>query len=240
MADERRIFPTETVLELVTGKKGADVRDVATYIIGRPMPDASSTQAAAPFASAWLARWYPKFMDMDWKDDGDWAAFLANAKARLGDNISITPMTGQLKTLANGVLDHIKEAKESLLRQTDAAVKLEQKVHELEPLEAALKALQKKNDELEGKLKTAKSDMATLQRKVNEFQGKMAVDNSELMQTIKSAIKDGLKGMAIASPASSVPGDQTSAPQEAAMAAPISEEDEWDARPNKNDDDEWG
>lgn len=235
MADDRRIFPTETVLELVTGKKGADVREIATYITGQPVTCANCAQAAAPFAAAWLARWYPKFMDMDLKDD--WNTFVASAKSRLGDNISITPMTGQLKKLTGDVLDHIKETRESLLRQTDAAVKLEQKVRELEPLDSALKALQKKNNELEEKLKSAKTEMGALQRKVNEFQGKLPIDNSELMQTIKSAIKDGLKGMAVAAPSAQASSD---AEPQAKQAAPVSEEDEWDARPNSNDDDEWG
>lgn len=238
MADNRKIFPTAQVLELVAGKNDGDTREVASYIMGRPVTNAESAKTAAPFAAAWLARWYPKFMDLDWHGDGNWKSFVAQVENKLGANLSITPISGRLKDLANQALDALKDAHESLLRQMDAAAKLEEKVREMEPLASAMKTLQKKNDELEQKLKTMKTDMGALQRKVNEFQGKLAIDNSELMQTIKSAIKDGLKGMAVAAP---VAGAESAAGSAApAAAAPVSEEDEWDMPKSTSSEDEWG
>lgn len=237
MADDRRIFPIETVLELVAGKKDADTSGLASYLLGRTLPDSASAKAAAPFAAAWLARWYPKFAELEWKEGEDWNQFVLQGKTRLGDNLSLSPITGRLRTLGDQALDALKSAHESLMRQTDAAAKLEQRVRELEPLENSIKALQKKNDELEGKLKIMKTDMGALQRQVSGFQGKMAVDNDELMQTIKDAIKDGLKGLAI--------GGAATAGTAAALAeaeTPIieEEEDEFGFGKSKSADDEFG
>lgn len=237
MADTRKIFPTEKVMELVTGKKDANVNDISSHVLGAPVNSPDQAKAAAPFAAAWLARWYPKFADLEWKDGENWETFVKQAKAKLGDHLSIQPMVGKMKELSTGVLNTIKDAHDSLLRQTDAAARLEEKVRQLEPLEAATKALQKKNDDLEAKLKTMKADMGALQRKVNEFQGKLAIDNTELMQTIKDAIKDGLKGVTVGAAAAAT---ASTGAETAQAAQPADDEDEWSASPNKNSDDEWG
>lgn len=193
MADERRIFPTETVLELVTGKQDADTSDLASFLMGMPVTGQEGDKAAASFAAAWLARWYPKFMDLDWKDDGNWQQFVAQAKGKLGDSLSLAPLSGPLKKFADEVLVALQKSHESLMRQTDAAVQLEQRVRALEPLEAGIQALQKKNDQLEEKLKATRKDMGALQRQANEFEGKMAIDHDELLRTIKDAVKDAIK-----------------------------------------------
>lgn len=239
MADERRIFPTETVLELVAGKKDADTSELASFLLGRPLATPSSAKAAAPFATAWLARWHPKFMDLDWKDDGNWKQFVAQAKSRVGDNLSLVPLSGRLKTFADDVLNTLKDSHESLMRQTDAASKLEQKVKDLEPLADSVKKLQKKNDELEGKLKSMKTDMGQLQRQVNSYQGKVAIDNEELMQTIRDAIKDGLKGLAVSGGATA---GTAAALAEAELPVMETEdsEDEFGFGKSKNADDEFG
>lgn len=197
MADERKIFPIEKILELVMDKAGANINEAAGYILGRTIDNPESAKAAAPFASTWLARWYPRFLDLEWKEGDSWESFLKQAQATIGDHISITPMTGRLKKLAGNVLDAIKDANESLVKQTDAVVALEKRVRELEPLEARLAAEQKKYDDLENKLKTMKGDMGALQRQAAEYQGKIAIDHDELLQNIKDAIKDGLKGISI-------------------------------------------
>lgn len=233
MADERRIFPTETVLELLTGKKGG--AELASYLVGRVLPDDAGMKAAAPFAAAWLARWYPRFMDMEIRDDADFNNLLAQAKARVGANISLSPISGKLKTLADQTLATLKDANESLLRQTDAAVALERRVRELEPLEKTMEALQKKNAELEDKLKAMKTEMGVLQRQVNAFQGKVPVDNEELLQTIKDAIRDGLKGATIG-------GAAATAIAEAEAPEAVEEEaaDEFGFGKSKSADDEFG
>lgn len=212
MADDRKVFPLESVLALVTGKKDADVKELAGFIAGRSVTCAACAAAVAPFAAAWLARWYPKFMDVEWAEGQDWAAFVAKWRKALGDNVSLTPMDGRTKALAARALDALAEANAAATRQSEAVVKLEARVRELEPFEARAEAAQKKCDELEGKIKAMKTDMGGLNRQIAEFQGKVAVSHDELMQTIKDAIKDGLKGMVVGGAAaavaeSSVPDD---------------------------------
>lgn len=197
MADDRKVFPLESVLALVTGKKDADVKELAGFIAGRSVTCAACAAAVAPFAAAWLARWYPKFMDVEWAEGQDWAAFVAKWRKALGDNVSLTPMDGRTKALAARALDALAEANAAATRQSEAVVKLEARVRELEPFEARAEAAQKKCDELEGKIKAMKTDMGGLNRQIAEFQGKVAVSHDELMQTIKDAIKDGLKGMVV-------------------------------------------
>lgn len=241
MADERRIFPTETVLELVAGKKDADTSEIASFLLGRSIASPLETKAAAPFAAAWLASWQPKFMNLDWQDDGDWSQFVLKAKSRFGDHISLTPMSGQISVLANDVLDCLDKAQESLLRQTDAAIKLEQRVKDLEPLEETVKTLQKKNDELEAKLKTSKSEMAACQRKLNEFDGKAALDEGELVRTIKDAIKDGLKGLSFGGAAAAGAAEALAEAERPVAKEPeaLSEDDEWGFKSKRAKNNDW-
>lgn len=197
MADERKVFPTEKILELVTGKKGADVNEVAGYILGRTVNCAACAKAAAPFAAAWLAGWFPRFMSLEWKDGESWEAFVSKAASIIGDNVSITPMSGKLATLANQVLDDIRDTSQEMARQTEIVADLEKKVQALAPMQSRADAARKQCDELEAKNRALKKEMAELNRKVAEFQGKLAIDQDELMQTIKDAIKDNLKGAVI-------------------------------------------
>lgn len=228
MAEDRKIFPVEQVLELITGKKDADTDALVSFVTGRANLGGDAAKAATPFAYAWLVRWYPKFMDMEWKEDQAWEAFVRQASHILGEHVSLTPMSGRLKTLANETFDAITDCQSSLARQTDTAVKLEKEVKVLEPLKSLLDAAQKKNDELEGRIKTMKSDMQALNRKLLEFEGKVPMDQEELKQSIKDAIKDGLKGISIATAA--------------AGAAPATEEGQASsANVEKSDaEDDWG
>ena len=60
--------------------------------------------------------------------------------------------------------------------------------------------------------------MGGLRKQVAEFQGKVAVSHDDLMQTIKDAIKDGLKGMVVGGAAGAAV-----AGADAAEAAPAEE-----------------
>lgn len=240
MAEDRKVFPVGQVLELVTGKNDADVSSLVAFITGRANPGPEAAKAAAPFAFAWLARWYPRFMDMEWKDDQSWEAYLRQASHILGDNVSLEPMSGRFKNIVNTALDAIEDSQASLASQTERAMKLEQEVKSLQPLQGLVDAARKKSDDLEAKLKSMKSEMLALNRKVLEFEGKVAMDHDELMQNIQSAIKDGLKGMAFATgtAAAAAPASEAGTPQEAEKQTP---EDEWGfGSGSSSSDDEFG
>ena len=210
MADDRKVFPLESVLALVTGKEGANVQELAGFITGRAVTCAACAAAVGPFAAAWLARWYPRFMDLDWAEGQDWNAFVAKWRKTVGDNVSLTPMDGRTRALAAKALDAMAEANAAATRQSEAVVRLE----------ARAEAAQKKGDELEGKLKAMKTEVGGLTRQVAEFQGKVAVNHDELMQTIKDAIKDGLKGMVVGGAAATgAPGTPGAPATEEAPAA---------------------
>lgn len=223
MADDRKVFPLESVLALVTGKKDANVQELASFITGRSVTCAVCASAVGPFAAAWLARWYPKFMELDWAEGQDWNAFVSKWRKAVGDNVSLTPMDGRTKAMTAQALEAIAEANASAVRQSEAVVKLEARVRELEPFQASAEAAQKKCDELEGKLKAMKTEVGGLTRQVAEFQGKVAVSHDELMQTIKDAIKDGLKGLVVGGAvagAAAASGSEEAAPADAGSSVP--------------------
>ena len=193
----RKVFPVETVLALVTGKEGVDIKEIAGYVTGRSVPCDVCAKAVGPFAAAWLVRCYPKFADLNWVEGQSWDAFVSTGKGMLGDSISLPAMDGLTKDLCGAVLDALAETKDSLTAQTAANVALEERVRTLEPAEARASALDKKVGELEDKIKAMNADMGGMRRQIAEFQGKVAINHDELMETIKDAIKDGLKGMVI-------------------------------------------
>lgn len=212
----RKVFPVESVLALVVGKEGVDVKDLAGYIVGRSIACDCCAKAAGPFAAAWLARWYPKFATLEWSEDQDWDTFVKRGAKTLGDNISLTPMDGRTKTQAAQVLDYLADSYKSLATQTAACMELEKRVAELAPSEAHAEALQKKVDELEAKIKGLNADMGGLRRQVAEYQGKVAISHDDLMMTIKDAIKDGLKGMVVGGAAAGAAGAAAAGAEEAA------------------------
>lgn len=223
MADERKVFPIEPVLALVAGHKHVQTRDLAEFLLGRTVNDDTLQKAAGPFAAAWLARWYPSFMDLDWQKDANWPEFVARCRGILGDQISLCPLAGRTKALADDVLDALEESRSALARQTAAAAGLEAKVRELKGAETRAESCKAEIDKLEKQVKKQKADMAALQRQVAEFNGKMPVSHDELMQNIKDAIKDGLKGVSIGA---AVTGTvEAAAEAEAPQKAEVSEDD---------------
>ena len=74
-------------------------------------------------------------------------------------------------------------------------------------------------DKVEQQLEQDAEQMEALRKQVAEFQGKVAVSHDDLMQTIKDAIKDGLKGMVVGG----VAAGAAVAGADAAEAAPAEE-----------------
>ena len=215
----RKIFPIETVMALVTGKDGADIKEIAGYVCGRSVACDCQAKVVGVFAASWLGRWYPKFADLVWAENQSWDAFVSQARAQLGDNVSLTPMDGRTKELCDQAMAFLEDAQKSVAAQTASAMQLEEKVRELEPVAEQAKSLQKKVDELEAKIKTMNTDMGGLRRKVAEYDGKVALEQDELMRTIKDAIKDGLKGMVVAGGAAAAAGAAEGAAEGEAQAA---------------------
>ena len=210
----RKMFPVATVLALVAGRQGVDVKDIAGYIAGRSLACDTCAAAVAPFAAAWLAKLCPKFAEFDLKETDDWSDFVKRAAGVLGDKVSLTPLDGALKAAADKALDALIEMHDSVvaLKADNAALKAE--VEKLTPAHAKAAELQKKCDQLEEKIKGMNADMGGLRRQVAEFngkvaisslsytidayRGKVAISHDELMETIKDAIKSNLKNITVA------------------------------------------
>lgn len=194
----RKMFPVATVLALVAGRQGVDVKDIAGYIAGRSLACDTCAAAVAPFAAAWLAKLCPKFAEFDLKETDDWSDFVKRAAGVLGDKVSLTPLDGALKAAADKALDALIEMHDSVvaLKADNAALKAE--VEKLTPAHAKAAELQKKCDQLEEKIKGMNADMGGLRRQVAEFNGKVAISHDELMETIKDVIKSNLKNITVA------------------------------------------
>lgn len=240
MAEDRKIFPIEQVLELVTGKEGADTSNIVAFITGRSNLTPEARKAAAPFAFSWLASWYPRFMDMEYKDDQTWEAYLRQMSHMLGDKVSLAPMNGRLKNIVNQALDVIEENQAACCAHVQNAVKLDDEIKRLTPLQKQLETAQKKNDELEAKIKSMKTEMNALNRKLLEFEGKIPMDQEELMQTISDTIKNGLKGLSVAAAAASAATNEAAGMAEAAVEEVKSEEEEWGFGSSSSGNDEFG
>ena len=221
----RKMFPVATVLALVAGRQGVDVKDIAGYIAGRSLACDTCAAAVAPFAAAWLAKLCPKFAEFDLKETDDWSDFVKRAAGVLGDKVSLTPLDGALKAAADKALDALIEMHDSVvaLKADNAALKAE--VEKLMPAHAKAAELQKKCDQLEEKIKGMNADMGGLRRQVAEFNGKVAISHDELMETIKDAIKSNLKNITVAAGAAgAAAGD---AAEDAASAEENSVPDEF-------------
>ena len=161
---ERKIFPVETVLALVSGKEDADVREIAGYITGRSMVCPKMAKSVAAFAGAWLARLYPKFADMVYDGSEAWELFVNRCAAQLGDKISLPPMDGRIKESCLAALDAMDKAFAEVDALKAEVAKQAAEIEALKPLEGALEAAKKQADQLDAQLKAQKKDMGALRR----------------------------------------------------------------------------
>ncbi len=213
----RKVFPTETVLALLAGNKDIDVKELAGYITGRSISCCCAARVVGPMAAGWLAALYPAFLDFEWNKETSWADFAAKAKSALGENISLPPMCSGLQGQVTEALDRFIDQSATIKAQSEELSVLQKKVEELTPYQAQAVELDKKVGQLETKVKTLTTEANNLRKESLPFKGKMPVDQQELENIIKDAIKTNLKGLALGAAAGAVAGDA------AAEAAPAEE-----------------
>ncbi len=194
----RKVFPMETVLALVVGNDSVDVKELAGYLMGRSLECDFSSRAVAPLAAGWLASLYPKFVALTWDDTKSWENFVQENKSALGDTISLEPMSEKMKAFAGKTVDYIAEMDGIIKKQGGEISALEARVSELAPLENKTKELEKNCDQLDAKVKSMNTEMGALRRDMLPFQGKIAIDEAELLNVIKTTIKDNMKGIVVA------------------------------------------
>lgn len=194
----RRIFPIESVLALVMGKDDVDVKEIAGYVAGCSIVCPCAAKMVGPMAGGWLARCYPKFLDLELKEGDSWDAFVAKAKSALGDKVSLTPMPVMQRAAVASVIAKLGEMAELKKAQAAEIASLQAKVESLSAFEAKAAELAATVAKQEDTIKTMKTDMNGLRKQLVPFTGKIALDQDELMQTIKDAIKDNMKGFVAA------------------------------------------
>ncbi len=229
---ERKLFPIETVIALVNGKQDVDLKPLAGYIVGRSLPCDTMVSAVAPFAAAWLVRLYPAMAEILWNEkDGSWPVFVDRCSYILGNRVSLPPMGGNLKAACAAVLDAMVANADEVKALKKEIESLSAEVAALKPLEGKLKEAQTRADKLDDQLKAAKKDMSALRRQTIAFEGKIAVNEQDLQELIKSAIKANLKTIKLAAPAAAAAGAAVAGAAPAAAAAG----DEFGFGPNAGD-----
>lgn len=233
---ERKIFPIESVVALINGKQDVDLKAIAGYIIGRSIPCDTMARSVAPFAAAWIVRLYPRMAEILWDEkDSTWAAFIDRCAHVLGDKVSLPPMGGSLKAACSDMIDTLVKEHDEVVCLKKEVEKLTAEVEALKPLEGRLKEAQTRADKLDDQLKTTKKDMSALRRKTIEFDGKIAVNEQDLQDLIKTAIKANLKSIKLAAPAAAAAG-AAGAGAAAAAAASAAGGDEFGFGPGSGDD----
>ena len=195
---ERKIFPVESVLALVCGKEDADVKEIAGYMAGRSLQCDCCAKTVGMIAASWLTRLYPKFADLVWDKDEDWGSFVSRCAGEIGDKISLPAMDGRWQANVEKLLAAGEEMMNEKAALQAEVAKLSAQVEALKPFEGKLADAQKKADKLDEQLKALKKDMGGMRRQLAGFEGKMAVDQEELLDAIKDAIKTNLKSVTIA------------------------------------------
>jgi len=197
----------ESVLALLTGKEDAAVAEIAGFLTGRSLCCCSAA-LATPMAAGWLANLYPAFINLQYDESRPWAELVSSMKAKVGDNVSVPPMSGQAQALVAKTLDAVAEKAATLQAQTAEIAALQARVKELEPFRSKAEEQDKKISQLEAKVKSQTADIGALRREMVPFQGKVPVDQQELENIIKDAIVKNLKnftgGAAVAGAAAGV------------------------------------
>lgn len=201
MSDEgRRVFKMETVLGLVAGKTGADVSDLLGYLAQRALTTEEEA-AVAPMAKGWLYSQNPAFMQCA-EAEGNYDDWLKKERARLGDNVSLQPISAAELAGISGVLDKIVALKAHVAGLEKDVAGLQAQVKELTPFKGQAADLEKKLAQSEQKVQSLNSDIANLKKELAPFNGKVAIDEKEIESSVKDivsrAVKDALKVLPVA------------------------------------------
>ena len=188
----RKVFPMESVLALLTGKEDAVVTEIAGFLTGRSLCRCSAA-LLAPMAAGWLANLYPAFINLQYDESRPWTDLVSNMKSKVGDNVSVPPMSGQAQNLVAKTLDAMAEKAETLKAQATEIATLQARVEELAPFRGKAEEQDKKISQLEAKVKSQNADIGALRKEMVPFQGKVPVDQQELENIIKDAIVKNLK-----------------------------------------------
>ena len=200
MSDQgRRIFPMETALNVVAGKGGADVLDFLGFAVNREVSD-ECRPAVNPMVKGWLYSLNPDFMKVAYNESTSYSAWVADQKRKLGDNVSMTPMSAGDLAGIEALFDMVENAKQTAedkeaeaeeAQAAQAAAEAEAK--KLAPFKKKAEDLEKKVAQLEEKNNALNAEIKELKAKAAAFDGKVAVDEGDLEKSVKDIVSKAVK-----------------------------------------------
>lgn len=205
MSDEgRRVFPMETALGVVAGKGGEDVLDFMGYAIGRVV-DEDCRPAVNPMVRGWLFSLNPEFMKTGYDPTLGYDGWVVEQKKKLGDNVSLPPMSEPDTAGINALFETVEDAK---LTAEDKIAEAEEALAARQAAEAEIKTLtpfKKKAEDLEAKvakLEAQNSELSAqldeLKEKLASFDGKVAIDEKEIEKSVKDIVSRAVGALAAA------------------------------------------
>ncbi|MEZ0574881.1 hypothetical protein [Halodesulfovibrio aestuarii] len=244
MSDEaRRVFKMETILGLIAGKGGTDVSDLLCYLTQREL-SAEEEGVVAPMSKGWLYSMEPRFMQCCYEEGEPFDAWTKKQASKLGSNVSVEPIPAADMASISIVLDKLAGAKATVAEQAAAIEGLQANVAEFEPFKAQAADLEKKVEDLTGKLEAAQTDLAKAKKELKTFEGKVAINETEVESSVKDivsrAVKDALASLPAGAAVAAADGAEA-APEEApAESAGSSVPDDFGFGASGNDDSGFG
>ncbi|MDL2279676.1 hypothetical protein LJC15_03305, partial [Desulfovibrio sp. OttesenSCG-928-G11] len=213
MSDEgRRVFPMETALGVVAGKGGDDVLDFMGYALNRSV-DEDCRPAVNPMVKGWLFSLNPDFLKSEFNENISYDSWVAEQKRKLGDNVSIQPMSEADLSGINALFDTVAEAKQLAEdKEAEAAEALaarqaaEAEAKALAPFKKKAEDLEAKVAALEEKVSALNGELSEAKAKAASFDGKVAVDETGLEKAIKDIVQKAVGGLVAAGGAAAAAG----------------------------------
>ena len=237
--DGRKIFPIENALEVLANSKNEGALSFMSYAVQREVCEECSI-AVAPMVKGWLYTLHPEFMRGDKAGNKPYPVWVEELKTRLGDNVSVPPMEEDALTGLADMLDTMQALKDVAAAKTAEAEEAVAKYAAVAPfegkaakLETEVAKLKEQVAQLEAKNKAANADLATAKADLAAFDGKLAVDENDVVNSVKGMVEKALKAalasmpaggaVAGAAPAAAGATASTAAPAAGGTAAPAEE-----------------
>ncbi len=214
----RRIFPMETVMDVLLGNDTSEGLDFLGYVIDRPLCDCARG-VVTPMVKGWLCSLNPAFVNIAYDESLGYPMWLQNQKKVLGDNVSVSPLPEKERMSIHTILDNLKAAHDTAEEKTAEAEAAQAELKALSPFKKKAEDAEKKIAQLDEKNKALTEQVASLKKEVAAFTGKVAINTSDIEQTIKDmvakSVKDALATLPIAAAGVAVAVAATDAAPEA-------------------------
>ena len=225
--DGRKIFPIENALEVLANSKNEGALSFMSYAVQREVCEECSI-AVAPMVKGWLYTLHPEFMRGDKAGNKPYPVWVEELKTRLGENVSVPPMEEDAITGLGDMLDTMQALKDVAAAKTAAAEEAVAKYAAVAPfegkaakLETEVAKLKEQVAQLEAKNKAANDDLAKAKADLAAFEGKLAVDENDVVSSVKGMVEKALKAALASMPAGGAVAGAAPAAAGAAAAAPV-------------------